>query len=557
MGDAWSAKTWAALEENAARQVAGPAATVAATTEATATSAPPHAEESRNGAGAAYRGAFLRGGGVHTMPPHSVEALAPASALLAAPAAEGVAPPLELQDVAPTPDELSPPDGAPARAHTVQEDSSTFSHGGDAHGEGGGDLVHGLLPPEYRESASRELTSPSTSSSCSYYASAVFCGTYSCGKGCSAAATCSICTCSAGYYSASGSAAAVSTCDACPAGQYRSTTGATSCVSCPTGQYNPYTAQTWCYSCPSGQSQPYSSYSATSCFTSTGTSLSVADSAWCGTGTAGCGKGCSYTYALTCTVYECIPGYYLAYGYTTTQTTGCTACSAGYYGTTFQATSCWTACGSGTYSSAGASSCTSCPTGQYQPYTGYSYCFSCPGGQYQNVAAQTSCKGCPGGYYCPAGSAAYYPCPGGYYCPAGSSTYKGCPGGYFCPSYSSSYNSCPAGYYCPSYVFFSLLVFSASSDHPSLSFLLHILSAATSPHFAAYFHLLFIFFRYSWTYYSCATGTYSPIASSSCPSCPGGQYQNVAAQTSCKGCPGVSDFTHLQSCNFCSRNRFF
>jgi hypothetical protein len=64
--------------------------------------------------------------------------------------------------------------------------------------------------------------------------------------------------------------------------------------------------------------------------------------------------------------------------------------------------------------------------------------------------------------------------------------------------------------------------------------------------------------RYSSTYYSCGTGTYSPstasgctscptgqynaaTAKSSCTSCPGGQYQDVAAQTSCKGCPGVSD----------------
>jgi hypothetical protein len=598
MGDAWSAKTWAALKENAARQVAGPAATVAATTEATVTPAPSHAEESRNGAGAASRGAFLRRGGVRTMPPHSDEANAPASAFRAAPAAEGfapsqpldleledvapapeeptlpdgapaaqaqavqedsptfahggdahgkvdgdlaqgqaqlprrapptdaaaaaateqpaaehsdeanapasafqvapaadgVAPPppldLELEDVAPTPEEPTPPDGASARAHAVQEDSTTFAHGGDAHGEGGGDRVHGLLPLEYREKASRELTSPSTSSSCSSYASAAHCGTYSCGKGCSAAAACSICLCSAGYYSASGSAAAISTCAACPAGQYRSTTGATSCVSCPTGQYNPYTAQTGCYSCPSGQSQPYLNYFATSCFTSTGTSLLVTDSAWCGTVTAGCGKGCSRTYAANCTVYECIPGYYLAYGYTTTQTTGCTACSAGYYGTTFQATSCWTACGSGTYSAAGASSCTSCPTGQYNAATAKLSCTSCPGGQYQNVAAQTSCKWCPGGYYCPAGTATYYPCPGGYYCPAGSSTYKGCPGGYYCPSYSSSYNSCPAGYFCPSYVDISLLVFSVPCDPPSLSFFFQILS---SPHFAAYFHLPFIF----------------------------------------------------------------
>jgi hypothetical protein len=419
MGDAWSAKTWAALEESAARQFAGPAATVAATTEATATSAPPHAEESRNGAGASSRGAFLRRGGVRTMPQHSDEANAPASAFQVVPAADGVAPPqpldLELEDVKPAPEELSPPDGVPARAQAVQEDSPTFAHGGDVHGEGDGDLVHGLLPPEYPKKASRELTSLSISSSCSSYASAIFCGNHnsSCGKGCSAAFSCSICLCSAGHYSAYGSAAANSACPACSAGQYRSTTGATSCVSCPTGQYNPYKAQTGCYSCPSGQSQPYSNYSATSCFTSTGTSLSVTDSAWCGTVSTGCGIGCSHTYAATCTVYECIPGYYLAYGYTTTQTTGCTACSAGYYGTTFQATSCSTACGSGTYSSKGASSCTSCPTGQYNAATAKSSCTSCPGGQYQNVAAQTGCKGCPGGHYCPAGSSGYKACPGG------------------------------------------------------------------------------------------------------------------------------------------------
>ena len=193
-------------------------------------------------------------------------------------------------------------------------------------------------------------------------------------------------TCLAGYESASGAGS----CSSCSAGQYSQggTSPVPSCSDCTAGKYQIYAASSFCVNCPSGyycaagtadySSTPcsagkYSLASASSCDNCPGGSYSAASGAgFCST----CGSG--------------------QYSSLSAGSTGCTACSTGTYQVSQGQTSC-SSCSAGTYtSSTGAVSCSDCAAGKYQTDTGSSSCNSCAAGSYSSAAA-TSCSACPTG----------------------------------------------------------------------------------------------------------------------------------------------------------------
>lgn len=136
-------------------------------------------------------------------------------------------------------------------------------------------------------------------------------------------------------------------------------------------------------------------------------------------------------------------------------------------------------CPAGGYCLKGATSVSSCPAGQYNPYQGAkdsSSCITCLPGKYcfgSNNPAPTGT--CTAGYYCPAGSssptqnavaAGYYapagsdfaiPCPRGTYQPSTlQSSCIDCPAGAYCPNtMMTATQPCPVGYYCPSNTYFT------------------------------------------------------------------------------------------------------
>ena len=62
------------------------------------------------------------------------------------------------------------------------------------------------------------------------------------------------------------------------------------------------------------------------------------------------------------------------------------------------ALNCTHVCPIGSYAAAGATNCTLCPVGQYQPTNGSARCFSCSPGRYQHYQGQTDCKACESGW---------------------------------------------------------------------------------------------------------------------------------------------------------------
>ena len=84
----------------------------------------------------------------------------------------------------------------------------------------------------------------------------------------------------------------------------------------------------------------------------------------------------------------------------------CTKCGAGFYQPNDESASCF-ACGTGKYLPNGASlaahisiaQCLLCNKGYYQNQNGYAYCHGCPSGQYQNQKGIAGCKKCNSGFY--------------------------------------------------------------------------------------------------------------------------------------------------------------
>jgi hypothetical protein len=114
----------------------------------------------------------------------------------------------------------------------------------------------------------------------------------------------------------------------------------------------------------------------------------------------------------------------------------------------------------GTYSVAGATSCTACPLGQYQPNEGQTRCFTCDSGSFSDNAGAAVCTPCAAGLFgnttglssctpCTIGTftditgqIACEPCPAATYAPAeGSTTCASCPSQ---PSSMASFIGLPA-----------------------------------------------------------------------------------------------------------------
>ena len=242
--------------------------------------------------------------------------------------------------------------------------------------------------------------------------------------------------CSAGYYSAAGSAS----CSSCPAGTY-SAAGASSCTSCPAGSY--CSGGTNKVACPAGT---YSAAGASSCSTCIAGYRCPG-----GTNRIQCAAG-TYAAAGASSCTSCSAGYYSAAGasscsgcaagkYSAAGASSCTSCTAGYR---CPGSSNRIKCAAGTYAAAGSSSCTSCSAGYYSA-AGAGSCSACPAGKYSGAGA-SSCTTCQAGYYCP-GSSNRSTCTAGTYSAAGASSCTLCPAGQYSSAGASGCTSCAAGTY--------------------------------------------------------------------------------------------------------------
>jgi len=138
-------------------------------------------------------------------------------------------------------------------------------------------------------------------------------------------------------------------------------------------------------------------------------------------------------------------------------------------------------------------------------------------GYYYHFQSRTCCIS--QGYYCPAAATTYYSCPAGYYCPAGSCSTPACPSGKYGPT-ASEFLDCFGAKLCSLHYLHGVAwIYRRNRSIVAPSTLAVITTV-----------LLFI----------------SQTDIASCPSCPCGQYQDLAAQTGCKACPAVRT-SHLLS----------
>jgi len=148
-------------------------------------------------------------------------------------------------------------------------------------------------------------------------------------------------------------------------------------------------------------------------------------------------------------------------------------------------------CPAGTYSNVGASACTACSTGRYQPGTAKTSCVACGTGQYTNTTGAAACTFCAAGTASDAVEASDETtcaiCLAGQYAPRGASSCEHCSTGqYSSANGAAACTDCDAGYYCPS---------TGMSDSG----------------------------------FACAVGTYSSPGESACTSCPVGQFADTTA----------------------------
>lgn len=213
--------------------------------------------------------------------------------------------------------------------------------------------------------------------------------------------------------------ASVPNCASCPAGTSLGSDG--KCQTCPLNQVNAVgNTEPTCKSCPE-------------------TFILKADRSGCtcAEGSGGengfcqpCGGGWYSTGGANCK--WCPAGWF------SISTTQCSMCKAGTYSTKLGA---WSSefcqnCPPGTNSLSGASGCTQCRTGTYNPIEGQQYCTGCPIGTYSTAVGakdDSICTICPEGSSTPgAGSASCTPCRAGTYsspdrkscisCPIGSAS---------------------------------------------------------------------------------------------------------------------------------------
>lgn len=210
--------------------------------------------------------------------------------------------------------------------------------------------------------------------------------------------------CSSGY----GLASNEQNCYVCPAGEY-STGGYASCSSCSLGTYSPTSQSSSCSSAPAGIHMHFI--------------LNWFD-----------------VVAIVLLLLLMVVGGYVP--------------SSG--------SSVYFTCNAGSYSTGGTSSCTSCPSGHYMPYTGQSFCYSAPSGLsipwavkicfvsmlILNLGHSFFCAG----YSIPnAGTSGCCdnPCAVGYYSTGSATSCSSCaPGTYQASSGQSYCTSAPAGTVC-------------------------------------------------------------------------------------------------------------
>ena len=191
----------------------------------------------------------------------------------------------------------------------------------------------------------------------------------------------------------------------CAAGQY-SDDNFDSCTPCPEGTFQPYTGKSWCTTAWGGQY-------------ATGTG---------NTAQSACSAGeYSSSGASACT--PCEAGKYQPDG----AKSWCNLAEGGQYATGTGNTA-QSACDAGQFSetSGGASACTHCPEGTFQPNAGKSWCTTAWGGQYATGTGNTAQSACAAGTYSPSsgGASSCTPVPAdNYQDQAGMSWYTPCPSG--------------------------------------------------------------------------------------------------------------------------------
>ena len=191
----------------------------------------------------------------------------------------------------------------------------------------------------------------------------------------------------------------------CAAGQH-STDGQSPCTPCPEGTFQPYTGKSWCTTAWGGQY-------------ATGTG---------NTAQSACSAGeYSSSGASACT--PCEAGKYQPDG----AKSWCALAEGGQYATGTGNTA-QSACDAGQFSvtSGGASACTPCPAGSFQPNAGKSWCTTAWGGQYATGTGNTAQSACAAGTYSPSsgGASSCTPVPAdNYQDQAGMSWYTACPTG--------------------------------------------------------------------------------------------------------------------------------
>eukprot|EP00942_MAST-04A_sp_MAST-4A-sp1_P006189 g6189.t1 len=236
----------------------------------------------------------------------------------------------------------------------------------------------------------------------------------------------------------------------------------------------------------------------------------------------------------------------------------CIICAAGKYSTTepFQTSTCIN-CPAGTFNNNygsyapyhdSTSDCTTCYSGQYQPYTGYAYCFNCPAGSYRTTDSTndnkawngnnrlymdsiSDCTRCGAGKYSEAnGQTSESTCTD---CPVG--TFNNQPSNYYWhytghDSTSDCTTDCPAGRYG---------VNNANNvvEHDQLSDCAICGAGKYSEAVGA---------QTSATCSDCPAGTVGVNndnvvgdhdQKADCTTCNSGEYQDGTGQTSCKDCP--------------------
>jgi alpha-tubulin suppressor-like RCC1 family protein len=156
-------------------------------------------------------------------------------------------------------------------------------------------------------------------------------------------------------------------------------------------------------------------------------------------------------------------------------------------------------CSAGSFSAVGASACTPCAAGSYQPLEGMGMCQECPAGTHCNASGLSAPSGlCSAGSFAAGGmsSSNCTPCLVGHHCNSSGLTGPSgrCGEGYFAASGEAACTQCPSGSFCNS-------------------------SGLRSPSG------------------NCSAGSFSAVGASACTPCAAGSYQPLEGMGMCQECP--------------------